>query len=104
VVGSVPVIERQIHQQERDDALHDKVRRHDRRQAPMVLRNALQYAGGDRLHNDERNGKREPRDNGIDDEPCGKPALRLAQWEEPLERKQRQERQRGDVDGIVHFV
>src|SRR5437667_12266384 len=60
VVGSVPVIERQIHQQKCDYALHDKVRRNDRRQAPMVLRNALQYAGGDRLHNDESNGKREP--------------------------------------------
>ncbi len=68
------------------------------------LRDPLQYAGGDRLHNDERNGKRERRNDRIDDEPCGEPAHRLAQWEEPLACKQRQERQGDYVDGIVHLV
>ena len=68
------------------------------------LRDPLQYTGGDRLHNDERNDKRERRNDRIDDEPCGEPALRLAQWEEPLACKQRQERQGDYVDGIVHLV
>src|SRR5207248_11629517 len=75
--------------------------RHERREAPVIFRHVMQYLGGDRLHDEQRDTDGKRRYDRIDDEALDEPGLRLAQREQPLEDKQRQERQGNDVHGIV---
>jgi hypothetical protein len=105
MVGQMPVVESQVHQEKAQRKLCPRRQNAEMNETKRLFRGPAQGPSGGRLHQADRGDKSQRGNGAIDKDSCEEPARVLSQRKKALQQKQqqRQNANRNYWSDLLHF-